>query len=80
MEPRCYKFTKKITTDQVKKFEKEMAELENVEFITISEDNKYMTVKTKDDEYGPVMKKAINICRRVANECEMEFDHFVYED
>ena len=43
----------------------EINELENVQTARITEDNKYLFVDTKDQQYPEVMTRALNICSRL---------------
>ncbi|MDD3361766.1 MAG: hypothetical protein PHW34_08865 [Hespellia sp.] len=73
---RYYRFSKKVTDEQVKLIEKEMRQLEDVESVEITKDHTFLKVVTKDDQFAEVMSKAVNICNRNANGTEISFAQF----
>ncbi|MDD3404501.1 MAG: hypothetical protein PHQ72_14300 [Hespellia sp.] len=73
---RYYRFSKKVTDEQVKLIEKEMKQLEDVESVEVTKDHTLLKVVTKDDQFAAVMSKAVNICRRHANGTEISFAQF----
>lgn len=77
---RYYHLSKKITDDQKYAIIREMEELDDVQTVEITDDNRFMKVVTKDNEFGFVMYQAVNICNRILNGLEIQFDRFAYED
>lgn len=77
---RYYQFTKKITAEEAEMILKEMKALDDIKSVSITEDLKLMKVETNDYEFAEVMHKAVNICRRLAGGCEVEFSRFAYND
>ncbi|MDD2981626.1 MAG: hypothetical protein PHN80_16940 [Hespellia sp.] len=73
---RYYRFSKKVTDEQVKLIEKEMRQLEDVESVEVTKDHTFLKVVTKDDQFAEVMSKAVNICNRHANGTEISFARF----
>ena len=54
----------------------EINELESVQTARITEDNMYLFVDTKDQQYPEVMTRALNICSRLGGKCELSFAGF----
>ena len=73
---RYYRLSKKITDDMATAILNEINELENVQTARITEDNKYLFVDTKDQQYPEVMTRALNICSRLGGKCELSFAGF----
>ena len=64
---RYYRLSKKITDDMATAILNEINELENVQTARITEDNKYLFVDTKDQQYPEVMTRG---------KCELSFAGF----
>ena len=73
---RYYRLSKKITDDMATAILNEINELENVQTARITEDNKYLLVDTKDQQYPEVITLALNICSRLGGKCELSFAGF----
>lgn len=76
---RYYRFSKAITAEQASEIEREMKELTTAEDVEVIEDNTLLKVVTSDDKYPEVMGKAVNICKRKADDAELRFVGFVLE-
>ena len=53
--------------------------LEDVEKVEITQEDSYMKVLTKDDEFTDVMGKAVNICGRTVGDLKLSFSRFDFE-
>ena len=42
----------------------------------MTDENKYLFVDTKDQQYPEVMTRAVNICSRLGDKCELTFVGF----
>ena len=75
---RYYRLSKKITDDMATAILNEINELENVQTARITEDNKYLFVDTKDQQYPEAMTRALNICSLTSGggKCELSFAGF----
>ena len=56
---RYYRLSKKITDDMATAILNEINELENVQTARITEDNKFLFVDTKDQQYPEVISAAV---------------------
>ena len=69
-------YVKKLSSDPFGKAEKilrEMDGLEGVRSVSISEDLKELDVEAEENSFSLIMDRTVNICRRVADDCEITF-------
>lgn len=77
---RKYRLTKKIEEEMAQEILKEVQQLEDVKSASFSEDLSQLAIGTEDNEYGTVMNRTVNICRRIGGGCDLSFDGFVVEE
>lgn len=71
---RYYRMSKSVSEEQKSEILKEIRELKNVKSVEITDN--CIKVETEDGVFQDVMNTAVNICRRVANGCELSFAGF----
>lgn len=76
---RRYKLTKNITAEEAEQAMQEIREIPKIQFVEMSEDHKFLTVQTGEDDYYEVMTTAMNICERSHPDCSLSFDSFIYD-
>ena len=55
------------------KAEKILREMDGLEGVSISEDLKELAVEAEENSFSLIMDRTVNICRRVADGCEITF-------
>ena len=73
---RYYVLSNKITDTESQEILKKMKALEDVEKVEITQEDSYMKVLTKDDEFTDVMGKAVNIRGRTVGDLKLSFSRF----
>lgn len=76
---RRYRLTKNITAEEAEQAMQEIREIPKIQSAEMSEDHKFLTVQTGDDDYYEVMTTAMNICERAHTDCGLSFDSFIYD-
>ncbi len=76
---RYYRMSKKVSEDEAAEILREMRELENLDKVSLTDERDHLLVFTKDGDFVTVMNAAVNICRRIANGCELFFERFAPE-
>ena len=77
---RYYRLTQKISDEMASEILRELREFQEVHTAELTEGNKYLLLRMDEDLYSFVATKALNICRRVGNGCEISFARFAIED
>lgn len=77
---RYYRLTRKISDEMASEILRELREFQEVHTAELTEENQYLLLRTDEDLYSFVATKALNICRRVGNGCEISFARFAIED
>lgn len=75
---RYYRFSKKLTQEEVEVILAEVREMEDVQETGITKDGDgtmYIGVSTMQEKFPEVMTRIVNICSRVAK-CEISFAGF----
>ncbi|MFA9465731.1 MAG: hypothetical protein ACERKN_15735 [Velocimicrobium sp.] len=72
---RDYKLSRKVTQKESEEIVKEVTLLNNVKKVIIIDD--YLEVETYDNDFSQVMARAVNICGKIAEGCEISFAKFV---
>ena len=67
------RLTKKIEEEMAQEILKEVQQLEDVKSASFSEDLSQLAIGTEDNEYGAVMNRTVNICRRIGGGCDLSF-------
>lgn len=75
---RYYRLTKKISAEMAQEIINELQALENVKKVGFSEDLTLLKVETKNGLFPEVMNRAVNICRRIGEGCDLSFAGFAY--
>lgn len=70
---RSYHLTHLTDTGKAEKILREMDGLEGVRSVSISEDLKELDVDAEENSFSLIMDRTVNICRRVADDCEITF-------
>lgn len=70
---RYYHLSKPISKTEELEIIREIKEIENVDQAEFTGEDAYLMIETKDQLYGDVMSRAVNICSRVANGLELSF-------
>lgn len=58
---------------KAKKIEREIAKVDGVKLIKISEDLKLMSIEMENSKITAVMERVVNICNRISNGCEVHY-------
>ena len=70
---RSYHLIHLTDTGNAEKIHREMDGLEGVRSVSISEDLKELDVEAEENSFSLIMDRTVNICRRVADDCEITF-------
>lgn len=58
---------------KARKIEREIAKVDGVKDIRISEDLKEMSIEMDTGKTSAVMERVVNICNRISNGCEVKY-------
>ena len=58
---------------KARKIEREIAKVDGVKVIKISEDLKLMNIEMENSKITVVMERVVNICNRISNGCEVHY-------
>ena len=51
----------------------QMGKLEGVRSVSITEDLSILDIDAQDELIGPIMESTVNLCRRIAEDCELSY-------
>ncbi len=58
---------------KARKIEREIAKVDGVKIVKISEDLKVMNIEMENSKITAVMERVVNICNRISNGCEVHY-------
>lgn len=70
---KIYKMTDLECANCAAKMEREIAQLEGVESVSISFMLQKMTIVTAEEKHAEIMKKAAKICKKIEPDCVINF-------